>query len=180
MRNRLTALLGAIALAGLTAACAQTDAGITTSVKSRLAADDTVKAYAIDVDTREGVVTLTGTVETTAAKEQAVQVARGTEGVVNVVDNITVSGDMAPTSGIDDAAGAAGGAATDAALTAAVKSKLLADTTVSGLSLDVDTNNGVVTLTGKVRSEAERARALELARETDGVTSVVDKMTMGG
>ena len=46
-----------------TVACAQTDAGITTNVKTKMAADDTVKAYQIDVDTRNGVVTLSGAVE---------------------------------------------------------------------------------------------------------------------
>jgi len=73
-------------------ACAQTDAGLTTKVKAKLAADDTVKAYQIDVDTKEKVVTLTGTVDSQAAKDQAVAVARGTGGVADVVDNITVSG----------------------------------------------------------------------------------------
>lgn len=66
-----------VAAAGLVVAvgCGQTDAGITTNVKTKMAADDTVKAYQIDVDTRNGVVTLTGDVETAAAKDQAVQIA---------------------------------------------------------------------------------------------------------
>ena len=83
-------------------ACAQTDAGITTKVKSKLAADDTVKAYQIDVDTRDKVVTLSGSVDSQSAKEQAVSLARGTEGVADVVDNITVAGatgDMGTTTG---------------------------------------------------------------------------------
>ena len=45
-------------------ACAQTDAGITTAVKTKLAADDTVKAYQVDVDTNNHVVTLKGDVDT--------------------------------------------------------------------------------------------------------------------
>ena len=48
----------------MTAACSQSDAGITTAVKSKLAADDTVKAYRIDVDTKDKVVTLKGNVDT--------------------------------------------------------------------------------------------------------------------
>src|ERR687892_539261 len=77
-------------------ACAETDPGITTAVKSRLAADDTVKARQIDVDTREKVVTLSGTVNTATEKTQAVAVARGTSGVMDVVDNITVAPMMPP------------------------------------------------------------------------------------
>lgn len=72
-----------------------------------------------------------------------------------------------------------GNALSDAEITAAVKTKLLADKTVGGLKLDVDTNHGVVTLTGPVSSAAERAQALKLARSTDGVKRVVNKLTIG-
>jgi CBS domain-containing protein len=64
-------------------ACAQSDAGITTSVKSQLAADDLVKARNINVDTRDRVVTLTGEVGSTAEEAQALQIARNTKGVAN-------------------------------------------------------------------------------------------------
>src|ERR671911_1836897 len=89
-----------IAAAGLvfTVACAQTDAGITTNVKTKLAADDMVKAYQVDVDTANGVVTLSGAVENAAAKERAVTIARGTDGVRDVVDQIRI-GEAAATTG---------------------------------------------------------------------------------
>ena len=68
--QKVFGFLGIIAVtAAMTTACAQTDAGISTSVKSRLAADDTVKAYRIDVDTKDKVVTLRGEVDTPAAKD---------------------------------------------------------------------------------------------------------------
>jgi hyperosmotically inducible protein len=73
---------------------------------------------------------------------------------------------------------AQGDAAADAATTAAVKTKLLADTKVGGLGIDVDTKDNVVTLTGKVRSAAERTEALRLARTTTGVKNVVDKLVV--
>jgi hypothetical protein len=83
-------------------ACAQTDAGITTAVKGKLAADDTVKAYQVDVDTNNHVVTLKGDVNTSLAKERAVEIARNTDGVRDVIDQITVN-DTAATSGrLDD------------------------------------------------------------------------------
>ena len=93
--KRLRVILGILVAVGLAVACAQTDAGITTKVKSKLAADDTVKAYQIDVDTKDKVVTLSGNVDNPAAKDQAVAIARGTEGVADVVDNITVGGGSA-------------------------------------------------------------------------------------
>src|SRR5262245_61879592 len=61
-------------------------------------------------------------------------------------------------------------------ITAKIKSKMALDDTVKALAINVDTNGSVVTLTGVVRSEAERQRALQLARETEGVTSVVDHL----
>jgi osmotically-inducible protein OsmY len=211
MLQRCAALIGAAGLV-LTVACAQTDAGITTSVKSKLAADDTVKAYQIDVDTREGVVTLSGNVENMAAKEQAVRIARETSGVRNVVDQVRVT-EAAATGGYDpdvddrigdaadragdraedaadragdaagraaddagDAADRAGAAITDATLTATVKTKFLADDVVEGTKIDVDTNGGVVTLTGTAPSKAAADRAVTIARETDGVARVVNNI----
>src|SRR6187455_2284858 len=73
---------------------------------------------------------------------------------------------------------AQGDAAADAATTAAVKTKLLGDTKVGGLAIDVDTKDNVVTLTGKVRSAAEKTEAVRLARTTTGVKSVVDKLVI--
>jgi len=93
-------LAGFISAAGMvfTVACAQTDAGITTSVKSKLAADATVKAYQVDVDTSNHVVTLKGDVNTSVAKERAVEIARNTDGVRDVIDQLRVI-DTAATSG---------------------------------------------------------------------------------
>jgi hyperosmotically inducible protein len=63
-------------------------------------------------------------------------------------------------------------------LTAKIKAKMALDDTVRAAAIDVDTAGTVVTLSGTVRSEAERARALQLARETEGVTSVNDRLVV--
>jgi hyperosmotically inducible periplasmic protein len=173
--------LGAVALAASTSvACAQSDPGITTAVKSKLAADDTVKAYQINVDTKDRVVTLKGEVQTEAAKARAVEVARATEGVRDVVDSMTVATAATPTTGAmdraRDATASAGDALSDAGITTAVKTKMLADPDVGGLKINVDTTNGVVTLTGDVNSPAEKRRAVEVAKGTDGVKSVTDNL----
>ena len=67
-------------------------------------------------------------------------------------------------------------ALTDASLTAKIKSKMALDDTIEARNIDVDTTGSVVTLSGVVRSNAGHARALQLARETEGVTSVVDRL----
>lgn len=70
--------------------------------------------------------------------------------------------------------------ADDAAITAEVKTKLLADTTVSGLKIDVDTRSGVVYLTGdNMKSQSAIDQAMKLAEETDGVKSVVSRLAIG-
>lgn len=211
-RKTFGAWLGAAVIAVSTIACSQTDPGVTTAVKSKFAADDVVKAYRIDVDTKDHVVTLSGAVDTPAARARAVELARGTEGVRDVVDQLTVAPGATPTTGVDDAvsreareataegkaaanraddktdaaqrkagdaADRAGDATGNAALTAAVKTKFLADTGVSGLRIDVDSNNGVVTLTGTVPTAAEKKKALAIAKDTDGVKSVVDRLKVG-
>jgi len=184
----------------MSVACAQSDAGITTAVKSKLAADNDVKAYQIDVDTADRVVTLSGTVENPVAKEQAITLARQTDGVRDVVDNITVNAEpAAATTGdireeireagrdtataaeeagdkVGDAGRKTGAVLGDAAVTTAVKGKFLADTAVSGLKIDVDTKDGVVTLNGNVTNRAEADRAVSLARDTDGVNRVVNNL----
>ena len=93
-------LAGLISAAVFAVACGQTDAGITTAVKTKMAADDTVKAYQIDVDTSNKVVTLRGEVSSPAAETMAIQIARDTDGVLDVIDEIRVV-QVAPTTGID-------------------------------------------------------------------------------
>ena len=64
----------------------------------------------------------------------------------------------------------------EGALTAKIKSKMALDDSIKALAIDVDTVGTVVTLTGTVRSQAERVRAVQLARETAGVTAVNDRL----
>ena len=98
----MRAFLGAVSAVVLafTVACSQSDAGITTAVKSKLAADDTVKAYKVDVDTENKVVTLSGEVDTDAQRTHAVMIARNTDGVADVIDQLRVN-PTAATSGVD-------------------------------------------------------------------------------
>jgi hyperosmotically inducible periplasmic protein len=64
----------------------------------------------------------------------------------------------------------------EAAITAKIKSKMTLDDHVKARTINVDTAGRTVTLTGTVNSEAEHQRAVQLARDTDGVSQVVDKL----
>src|SRR2546426_2096391 len=202
MQQRLAILISAASLA-ITAACSHSDAGITTAVKAKMAADSTVKASEINVDTHNHVVTLNGTVGSEAEKDRAVLIARDTSGVTSVVDDIVVGPKPAATAGsyeqkaedaahdakvkTEDAAHEAkvkteraadktGELLTDSAITTELKAKFLAEPGVSGLDIHVDTDNGVVTLSGTVKSKAEMNKALSMARDSKGVKRVVNHM----
>jgi hyperosmotically inducible protein len=171
-------LLCAIACSALAIACAQSDAGITTSVKSQLAADDLTKASQIDVDTKNRVVTLSGEVTSSEEETQAIAIARRTNGVADVVDQLTVGVETPPTDIAGPATDDIGPLGSDAAITATVKSSLLADPDTSGLRIDVDTEDRAVTLSGTVKSDAEKMEAVEIARKVAGVRTVTDRLTV--
>ena len=88
---RVVPLVVLAAIVSLVVSCTQsTDAGITGIIKTKLAADDQVRASEINVDTTNGVVTLTGNVDSQDAKDQAVKLAQETSGVRDVKDMISV------------------------------------------------------------------------------------------
>ena len=67
----------------------------------------------------------------------------------------------------------------DAAITAKVKAKLAADGDINPFNIDVDTNEGVVTLQGRVAKEEARTKAEQLARDTEGVKRVINLVKVG-
>lgn len=70
------------------------------------------------------------------------------------------------------------GKADDGAITAKVKTALLADSDVKGLDVKVETTNGVVTLSGAVDNQTQIDKAVDIARKTEGVTNVTNQLTI--
>jgi osmotically-inducible protein OsmY len=167
----LTFLLTIVLMLANCGSPAVDDLGISAKVKSKLAADGETSAIKIGVDTINGEVTLSGVVPTEREKAKAEQLARATEGVRQVVNQITVN----PASiGATNAGEKAEEAISDAAILTKVKAKLLAE----GLTgTNVDVANGVVTLKGAVENAGRIAQADELARSTNGVKSVNNQLT---
>lgn len=66
----------------------------------------------------------------------------------------------------------------DTGTTTSIKSKLLANKNTSGIKISVTTTNGVVTLSGMVKSDSERSLAEQIARETKGVVDVHNELTV--
>jgi osmotically-inducible protein OsmY len=166
-----------------TAGQAIDDATITASVKTKLLADDRTKGFDVNVDTRNGIVTLTGGADTQAAKLAAGQLAGQAEGVVLVKNELIVAtpdtearqdANTATLSGeVREKMDEAGDGIDDAWITSKVKTQLLADDQVKGTQINVDTQGNVVTLTGTAPSAEARAKAIELAKATRGVRGVV-------
>jgi hyperosmotically inducible protein len=141
------------------------DMWITSAAKVHLIADDQTPATEINIDTRNGVVTMFGIVPSEAAKRAAEGDVKKVSGVKSVRNELQV----VPTSAKE-----------------AVKEKdeevkdrvaKRVDETVSeGSNVDVEVKNGVVRLTGKVKGQTDRLSALTTARSTPGVRSVVDDL----
>jgi hyperosmotically inducible protein len=109
-----------------------------------------------------------GTTETPAAPTGA---ASGTTGMESGTAATTPSDTTGST-----AAGTVGTAIDDTAITAKVKTALLADSDVKGLDISVETHDGNVMLSGFVNNQTQIDRALKLAGDVSGVKSVVNKM----
>jgi hyperosmotically inducible protein len=161
----------AVSVVLLVAGCSQPDSVITGKVKATLAVDSTVRASQIEVATKDGVVTLSGNIDSQAEKDRAMEIARSTSGVNSVVDMLAVR-TGSQTGDAPDPSRSVGEHVDDAVITASVKTRLLDDPLVKGLKIDVDTRSGVVFLTGNVRSQEELDRAVEVARATDHVKDV--------
>jgi hyperosmotically inducible protein len=184
MPRKSSGILAVLAFAVLSTACSQqADIGITTKVKSLLDSDRSISTSAqIQVTTEKKVVTLAGPVDSDAAKKHAVTVAKGVEGVKKVVDNLTVapaSAAAAQPAAQEAAPGTTTATApTDIAITQAVKEKLLLQPETASGTISVDTHDGVVTLTGTVKSPQEKEQVIQTARNIQGVQRVEDKLSV--
>lgn len=153
------------------------DATVTSSVKSKLLWSKHADGLKTDVDTNRGAVTLTGTADSEMAKTMARQLAMNTRGVASVDNQLVVMVPAKPSVAdkTKTVAKEAGSDIADGWISTKVKSTLLYSSNVDGSDIKVDTKNGVVTLSGKVDSGAERALAIELAQNVRGVKSVQSK-----
>jgi len=158
-----------------------TDASITAAVKSKLMWTRHAEGLATEVSTASGTVTLEGTAESQAAKDLAERLASTTPGVVSVDNRLEVKkpGAVEEPGAVDTAmdktrevAADTGDYITDSWITTKVKSTFIWSSGVSSGDISVTTDDGVVALSGKVGSEAERELAIELAEQLRGVTRV--------
>ena len=172
------------------------DSWITMKVHSQFVPEDALEDSDIDVDTSAGVVTLTGVVASEAGRTRAVAIAKATDGVKNVNDRLRVdtarmdddARDATARTGAAAREGArdvketgrsAGRAMSDGWVTSKIYAQFIDESALSDSDIDVDVNAGVVTLTGTAVSEAGVSRAAAIAKATEGVKSVNNKLRVG-
>jgi hyperosmotically inducible protein len=147
------------------------DAWIAFKVRSRLLVKANVSAADTVVAVKDGVVTLTGSADNAAQKELTAAYAKDIDWVKSVKNDIIVKDAPAPGSTI-------GEKIDDASITSQMKYALLSHKATSAVKTKVTTVDGVVTVTGEAKSDAEKALVTKLAQDVRGVKSVENNMTV--
>jgi osmotically-inducible protein OsmY len=163
------------------------DSRVSTSIRAKYFLDNTLKTRRLEVDTQQGVVTLRGEVASDDERAQALLLARTTEGATRVEDHLTVNAALAPMAGTSPAPAAtpttpertAPAQTQDASLTRSVQSRLAEDRQARGATVEVTAKDGVVLLDGTAPTAAAKQSAITIARETQGVVQVIDRIRIG-
>jgi len=182
----VVSLLGLTLTAPVTASAAPvtvqkpTDSDLKDRINFRIDTNNITRKYDIHVAVANGVATLTGDVATAAQKAEAGRLAK-IAGITKVENDIKVDKGVEKSlmdktkSGLSKA----GDKIDDAWITTKVNWFFVGEDSLKGSHINVDTKNNVVTLNGTVTNLAGKNRAAQLARQTDGVKSVVNKLTIG-
>lgn len=149
------------------------DAWVDGKIEASFTINRYLNPFTIDTSVNDGVVTLSGKVESEIDKNLAGEIARGTSGVKEVRNELeVVPGSREAGKDSRDF----GDYVADATLTARVKYALIANDSTKGLSIDVDTSMGNVTLKGDVDSNEEKQLAGHIAHNVNGVETVDNQL----
>jgi hyperosmotically inducible periplasmic protein len=160
-------LTAALWATSLTLRASDTDDRIESSAKATYIFQTYLKGDDIKFESKDGAVTLTGTVATESHKTMAQELVADLPGVKSVNNQLLLKGAPSSTS-------------SDFWIKDKIKTTLLFHKSVSAINTEVDVQDGVVTLSGVASSQAERELAAEYARDVDGVKSVNNQMTVSG
>ena len=148
------------------------DTAITAAIKAKLAADEVVSAADIKVETKDGVVMLTGDVKSKAAAEIAIDIAGSTQDVADIdASGLLIKGSRQPFA--------------DAIITSKIKAryaqeKVFGDKPIKVLGIHVETNDGEVVLSGEVDNAAQIENAKRFAENVKGVRVVRSDLRVEG
>ena len=168
------------------------DARLTGRIESMYLLNPHLSAFAIDTDVENGIVRLTGAVESDIDRDLAGALAENVDGVVDVDNELRIDANarrevLASNDAGDQADGADGESDTrrdfgswvdDTTTTAAVKSRLIGNAHTKGLQIDVDTQGDIVTLSGRVETAEEKDLAEQIARAAGDVADVRNNLVV--
>lgn len=158
---------------------ANSDTMLTARLETTYALNPHLSAFEIDVDVRNQVAHLGGTVGSDIEKDLAGEIAKSISGIRDIDNDINVDANrkaQARSGQTHDRS--FGQTVEDLTTTASIKTKFLTDTNVGGLKVNVDTMNDRVILRGTVRSSAEKALAEQIAKNTSGVQAVDNQLVV--
>tara|TARA_B100001059_G_scaffold203340_1_gene211877 strand:+ start:237 stop:839 length:603 start_codon:yes stop_codon:yes gene_type:complete len=166
------------------------DAWIDGKAETVLLMNTNLNNFDINTDVKNGKVMLTGKVNSEVDKELAEELVLSLDGVTEVENDLTVIElkDVKDLTTVDQMNAKHHDSTmmdsdtesdlTDAKITTVITTRYLFDSEVGGTDIDVDTDNGVVTLRGTVESDAEKQLAMEIANNAEDVRKVVDELTV--
>ena len=144
------------------------DTAVTERVRTALAGDRALTSRDIEVETRDGVVQLSGFVDSEDQRTAALMRARGVHGVQEVRNDLSLRDDKRPTDR----------PVADTVIAAQVRSSLQGADLGSDGDVNVEVSKGVVQLSGFVSTPQEKARAGDLASAVDGVRDVENQIAL--
>jgi len=147
------------------------DAWLDGKAESTLLFNGHLNSFDINTDVKDGVVILTGKVESEVDKALAEELVESLKGIKSVDNRLTVLNNEKEKDDNELLS-----SLTDSKIETVVKTKLLFESEVSGTSIEVEVDNGVVTLMGEADSGSAKELALAIAKNTKDVKSVVDKL----
>ncbi|GAB2687097.1 BON domain-containing protein [Aliiglaciecola aliphaticivorans] len=153
------------------------DAWIDGKAETTLLFNGNLDSFDINTDVNDGVIVLTGKVDTEVDKALAEELMISLDGVEDVDNQLTVITDNDNSDDSDTAQIMQ--TLKDSKVESVVKTRLLFESEVSGTDIEVEVEDGIVTLTGELDSNAERELAVTIAENTDDVKNVVSNLTIG-
>lgn len=157
------------------------DAWLQGKLETALLFNRHLNSFAIDTEVKSGTAYLNGFVESDIDVDLAGEIAESIEGISKVENDLKVDDAKASVAREGEEYTSRQGfrqTVMDATLSASVNTQLLLNNNTSGTKIDVDTENGVVTLSGEVASDQERELAELIAKNTDGTKSVKNELTV--
>ncbi len=142
------------------------DAAIVAKIESRFVGIDADSALHVAVDSHNGAVSLSGKAKSAAIAARFADSAKGVAGVKSVDSRIAVDASLP----------SATNQAKDFSVAAGVSAAILGQAGLNALSVKPAAHQGVVTLTGTVKTDALKATIVDTAKHAPGVKSVVDRI----